>query len=58
MSIIETIEKDKVSFPKQKPICCGKKMYPCGGTVGEIREGDVMYWRCEKCGTETTDIAS
>lgn len=59
---METEEKNKLSFPKSKPICCGIEMYPCGGVIGlrpDNIKGDIEHlWRCKKCGQETNDILS
>lgn len=50
----------EVGFPKPKPICCGKLMYPCGGLIGvriDRKTGDIEHqWRCSICGKETMDI--
>ncbi len=47
-----------VSFPKGRPKCCGRGMYAAGGTVGNIDENSVRYWRCDVCKQEVTDLAS
>ena len=33
----------------ERPVCCNRVMYPCGGVIGENPE---QHWRCEVCGQE------
>lgn len=51
-----------VSFPKGRPKCCGREMYPCGGVLGKRPDGkfsDVEhFWRCDVCKSEIVDLLS
>lgn len=51
-----------VSFPKGRPKCCGREMYPCGGVLGKRPDGKVgdveHYWRCDICKSEVVDLFS
>jgi len=49
---------EKLSFPKDRPVCCGKTMYAAGGSLGPINENSLRFWRCEICGKETEDLPS
>jgi hypothetical protein len=52
--------KSKLTFPENRPVCCGISMYACGGIIGKRPDneiGDVEHqWRCEICGNEITDV--
>lgn len=37
-----------------RPICCNRIMYPCGGTIGG--EKPEQYWRCDICKQEVHDV--
>lgn len=54
-----------------RPTCCNRPMYPCGGVIGKLdlnkleKEWDLIkkrplpiehHWRCGICGQETHDI--
>jgi len=51
-----------VSFPKGRPKCCGREMYPCGGVLGKRPDGKVgdveHFWRCDVCKSEVVDLLS
>lgn len=49
---------NKASFPKNRPICCNRKMYPAGGDIGKIVNGSIRYWRFDRCEQQCKDIAS
>jgi hypothetical protein len=59
---LSTDVSGSVSFPKCKPKCCGREMYPCGGVLGKRPDGkigDVEHlWRCDICKQETNDLLS
>lgn len=41
---------------EKPPICCGKKMYPCGGTIAASELDEINSWRCDVCKNEIDDI--
>lgn len=57
-----TLASGSVSFPKGRPKCCGREMYPCGGILGKRPDGKVgdveHFWRCDICKSEVVDLLS